>query len=127
MTHLRVRGLPPNDSGRLLVRLNSKYRAGIPRYGIALITNQANKKSVKALVLGHDKQTAIYMPYDIRDALCVEKDGFLEFTIQKVGWVGKICWLLTTLDPAVRIPAWLALLSICLGVLGVALSLFSLK
>lgn len=60
---LPVRSLPPNDSGRLLVRLNKRYRGGIDRYGIAHLTNCNNQKSVNVLVLGHEDDTAIFMPY----------------------------------------------------------------
>jgi hypothetical protein len=85
--------------------------------------NSKNAKSVKVLVLGHDDEDAIFMPNDIRDALGVRKGGNLEFSIQKVGSFGNICWLLRTPDPAVHVPAWLALISVCLGGLGVVIAL----
>mgnify|MGYP003116337329 CR=1 FL=1 len=125
MTKLPVGALPSNDTGRLLVRLNSKYRFGIPRYGIAQLMNTENDKSVKALVLGHDDDTAIFMPYDIREALGADKGADLEFTVQKTGWFGKVCWLLGTPDLSIHVPAWLALISVCLGVLGVAIAICS--
>ncbi len=125
MTNLPVKVLPPNDTGRLLVRLNSKYRAGIPRYGIARLTNSQNDKSLRVLVLGHDDDTAIFMPYDIRESLGIEKGASLQFTVQKAGWLGKIFWLLGTPDPAVHVPAWLALVSVCLGVFGVIIAMCS--
>ena len=125
MTKLPVKALPPNDTGRLLVRLNIKYRADIPRYGIAQLMNSENDKSVKVLVLGHDDDTAIFMPYDIRKALGADKGADLEFAVQKTGWCGKVCWLLGTPDPAVHVPAWLALISVCLGALGVVIAICS--
>lgn len=125
MTKLPVRALPSNDTGRLLVRLNRKYRSGIPRYGIAQLMNAENGKSVRALVLGHDDDTAIFIPYDIREALGADKGANLEFSIQKTGWFGKICWLLGTPDPSVHVPAWLALISVCFGVLGAVIAIFS--
>lgn len=124
MTQLPVKALPSNDTGRLIIRLSKSYRADVPRYGIAQLTNVGNTKTVKVLVLGHDDGTAIFIPYDIREALGVDKGGDLEFTIQKVGWWGKICWLITTPDPAVHVPALLALISVCLGGLGVAIAFF---
>jgi len=122
-TQLPVKSLPPNDSGRLLVRLNERYRAGIPRYGIAQLTNAKNAKSVRVLFLGHVDDSAIFIPYDIRVALGVDKGGSLEFAVQKIGWLGKVCWLLKTPDPAVHVPAWLALTSVCLGAIGVVIAL----
>lgn len=124
MPKLPVRSLPTNDAGRLLIRLNVKYRTGISRYGIAELTNIQESRSLKVLVLGHDDDGAIYMPYDIRVALGVAKGTDLEFSIKKVGWMGKIPWLLKTPDPAVHVPAWLALISVFLGLLGVFISLF---
>jgi hypothetical protein len=124
MPILPVDGLSPNDGGRLLVRVNVKYRVGIPRYGIARLTNSSNSKSLNVLVLGHDDAKAIFMPYDIRTELGVERGGQLDFTIKKVGWIGKVCWYLRTPDPAVHVPAWLALVSVILGALGLAVSVF---
>lgn len=124
MPKLPVRSLPTSDAGRLLVRLNVKYRTGISRYGIVELTNMQESKSLKVLVLGHDDDGAIYMPYDIRVALGVAKGADLKFSINKVGWLGKILWLLKTPDPAVHVPAWLALISVFLGFLGVFISLF---
>ena len=122
MTKLRVKVLPTNDSGRLLVRLSVKYRLDIPRYGIARLTNVENRKFERVLVLGHDDDTAIFMPYDIREALGVEKGAELEFLIEEVFWFSKILWLLKSRDPAVHVPAWLALASVLLGALGVAIA-----
>lgn len=124
MAQLPVKALPSNDSGRLLVRVNKAYRAGIPRYGIAKLTNTENSKSFRVLVLGHDDASAIFMPYDIREALGVDKGRNLNFTIKKVGCLGKIWWLLSTPDPAVHVPARLALISVLLGAIGIAIALF---
>jgi len=124
MVQLSINGLPANDSGRFLVRLNEKYRAGIPRYGIARLTNAENSKSVKVLLLGHNDDSAIFMPYDIREALGADKGGVLAFTVQEVGLFGKIRWLLKTPDPAVHVPAWMAVISVVLGAVGVAITLW---
>lgn len=125
MTKLPVRALPTNDAGRLLVRLNVKYRSDVPRFGIARLTNVENRKFEHVLVLGHDEDNAIFMPYDIREALGVDKGAELEFSIEGVGWVSKICWLLGSRDPAVHVPAWLALASVLLGALSVAIAVLS--
>lgn len=95
MNSLPIQGLPRADNGRLLVRLNDKYRVGIPRYGIAKLTNSDNGKSEIVLVLGHDNENAIFMPYDIRESLEVEKRSKLNFTIHKVTPWGKLRWYST--------------------------------
>lgn len=71
MHELSVKPLPSGDVGRLLVRLNHTYRDGVDRYGIAKITNEQNGKSPLVLMLGHDDDSRIYMPFDIRRALGV--------------------------------------------------------
>ncbi|WP_299739108.1 hypothetical protein [uncultured Roseobacter sp.] len=121
MHRLKIERLPSNDGGRLLVRVHKQYRNGIDRYGIAELRNAQNEKSVRVLVLGHERDDAIFMPYDIRTALGVKKGGDLEFSISPENWYGKLRWYLGTPDPAVHIPAWIALIALVLSVLGLVL------
>jgi hypothetical protein len=65
--------------------------------------------------------------YDIRTALGVKKGGHIEFTVQKVRWLGRVCWLLKTPDPAVSLPAWLAVISVLLGVVGIVLGAVGIR
>lgn len=123
MTELTVKGLPPGDAGRQLVRLNHKHRAGVARYGIVKLTNHANSNTIHVLVLGHDEDTAIFMPYDIRTKLDVEKEGKLDFEIRSVGLVGKFYWYVSADDPAIYLPAWIAVVGLGLSVIGLALGL----
>jgi len=127
MPKLNVEGLPPGDSGRLLVRLNHTHRSGIARYGIARIVNNANGKSLNVLLLGHDRSDAIFMPYDIRKALDVAKDGELEFSINKVGWPRRLSWYVGSIDPAVHIPAWIAVMGLILAILGLLVGLLTIE
>ena len=92
MPNLKVKGLPAGDSGRLLVRLNHAHRQGSARFGIVRVSNNANGKSVRVLMAGHDRDDAIFMPFDIRTALGADKGGALDFSIKKVGWIGKLRW-----------------------------------
>lgn len=88
MPKLHVEGPQTNEAGRWMVRLNIKHRAGVERYGVAKLTNHANGKALDVLLLGHDRDDAIFMPYDIRECLGVAKGGELEFSLRKVGlWV----------------------------------------
>lgn len=122
MKTLLVKALPSSDNGRHLVRLNTKYRNGVPRFGIVSLKNKTNNQSCRALVLGHDDEDCIFMPFDIRTALGVEKGGKLKFEMSKLGLWGKLCWLLESPDPAVYLPGWLAILSVILGVVGILTS-----
>ncbi|WP_338549647.1 hypothetical protein [Roseovarius phycicola] len=118
MPVLPVKRLPANDAGRLLVRLNHSYRESIPRYGIAKLTNVRNGMTTLAVMLGHDDTTAIYMPFDIRKRLGVEKGGRLEFQVTKANVFGKLRWFVCSPDPAVYIPAWIALSALVLSTIG---------
>lgn len=124
MAQLPIEGLQSRDAGRLLVRLNSGYRDGIGRYGIARLNSNTNSKSPLTLVLGHDDKTAIYMPYDIRRTLGVEIGGNLHFSIEKASLFDKLRWYVTAPDPAVHVPTWIALIGIAVGIAGVLVGLF---
>jgi hypothetical protein len=121
MPKLPVKSLPSGDSGRLLVRLNHAHRSGVARYGIARITNNANAKSLNVLLLGHDQADAIFMPYDIREALNVDKGGSLDFSIKKVWWLGRLLWYVNSIDPAVHVPAWIAVTGLVLALIGLGI------
>lgn len=122
MPKLNVKGPQSNEAGRWLVRLNIRHRAGVERYGVARLTNDANGKELDVLLLGHDRDDAIFMPYDIRERLGVEKGGQLEFSVGKVGFWGLLRWYVHTPDPAVYIPAWIAVIGLTLTALGTLLA-----
>lgn len=126
MPILPVKGLPSSDAGRLMVRLNHTHRSGVARYGIARITNNSKGMSLNVLLLGHDQADAIFMPYDIRKALDVDKGGSLDFSIKKLGWFGKLFWYVNSIDPAVYIPAWIAVLGLALAIIGIFIGIFPL-
>ncbi len=126
MTKLNVQRLPKADHNRLLVRLNIKYREGIDRYGIARITNTENSKSENVLVLGHDDDKAVFMPYDIHTALGLKKGDELDFTLKKVGFWGKLCWYVSSPDPAVQIPAWVAVGGLILAIASLVIGIVSI-
>ena len=126
MPTLIVRGLSPREWGRPLIRINELYRDGIPRWGVAKLTNVYNGKSIDCLVLGHDTKGAIFMAFDMRAALDVELGAAVDFHLERLGWWGKLRWYVMALDPAVHVPAWLALWSLVLGAAGLILAIISL-
>ena len=111
-----------SEAGRWLVRLNIKHRAGVERYGVARLTNNANGRALYVLLLGHDRDDAIFMPYDIRERLAALKGGKLDFSLRKVGLWGLLHWYVRSPDPAVCIPAWIAVIGLLLAVLGLVLA-----
>ena len=127
MPQLEVKGLDRSEWGSSIVRMHKSYRSGIGRYGVARIINTADRsKSCDAVLLGHEDDTAIYMAFDSRQTLGVEKNERLNFELKALGWFAKVCWYLRTPDPRIYIPAWLAVWSVGLGVIGIALGVISL-
>ena len=122
MPKLHVEGPQASEAGRWLVRLNIKHRAGVERYGGARLTNNANGKALDALLLGHDRDDAIFMPYDIRERLGITKGGELDFSLRKIGLWGSLRWYVRSPDPAVSIPAWIAVIGLALAIVGLVLT-----
>jgi hypothetical protein len=122
MPTLYVEGPQASEAGRFLVRLNVKYRAGVERYGVARLTNNSNGKALDVLLLGHDRDNAIFMPYDIRERLGVAKGGELDFTLRRVTFWGLLRWYVRSPDPAVFIPAWIAVIGLALAIAGLLLA-----
>jgi hypothetical protein len=122
MAKLNVEGPQASETGRWMVRLNIKHRAGVERYGVARLTNNANGKSLNVLLLGHNRDDAIFMPYDIRERLGIAKGGELDFSVRKVGLWGLLSWYVRSPDPAVFIPAWIAVVGLGLAIAGLLLS-----
>ncbi len=118
MPTLHVEGLQVSEAGRWFVRLNVKHRAGVERYGVARLTNNANGRALDVLLLGHDRDDAIFMPYDIRERLGVGRSGTLDFSLREVGLLGLLRWYVGSPDPAVSIPAWIAVIGLAFAVFG---------
>jgi hypothetical protein len=120
---LPVKPLPSADSGRLLIRLHHSCRTDVERYGIARIVNNENGRSLYTLVLGHDDDDAIFIPFDIRRELGAKLGEPLNYSIEAAGRVGRLRWYVESPDPAVSIPAWLAVIGLALAVLGIVLAI----
>lgn len=123
MPTLPVHGLPPGDAGRHLVRLHHSHRSRARRFGVARLVNEGNGKGLYVLLLGHADPEHIFMPFDIRQALGVDKGAPLNFSIRPAGSWGKLRWYLGSPDPAVHLPAWLAIVGLVLAVIGLVLTL----
>jgi len=72
--------------------------------------------------MGHAEKGLIFMPFDIRDFLGVEKGVSLRFSIRRVGWWGRLRWYVASPDPAVHLPARLTIIGLLLALVGLALS-----
>ncbi|MRX33202.1 hypothetical protein [Aminobacter sp. MDW-2] len=121
-----VKKAQADDAGRGRVRIHYKRRGGAPRYSVMRLTS-ANRVQTLVSALGHDEgEEEIWMDFDLRNRFGVKADDKIEITVSSAGPLDKLWWYLSAADPAVRIPAWLALWSVFLGAAGVVLGVISL-
>ena len=64
------------------------------------------------------------MDYDDRKALVVEPGERVEFEVKMAGLLGAAKWFLSVRDPHIRISAWLAAISLILGLVSLMVSGF---
>jgi hypothetical protein len=125
-TSFEVGQAQEGDIGRRRVRVHYKKRWGSSRHCIVVLT-AASGKSVLASMLGHElDQNLILLDYDVRAELGVSKGQKIELVIERAGLTGTLRWYLGNADPAVHIPAWIAVWSLILGISGIAIGLYSL-
>ena len=126
---LKVRKLPEEDVLKDVVRLGDAYRDGIPNQTICLV--RANGRKARGFVRGWGDTTVgskplIGLDAALREKLRLEKDVEYNFQLVPLGWFGQFLWYLDASDPAVRLPALLALLSVILGLVGLLLGVVSM-
>ena len=127
MAQLIVASAPRQDVGRQIVRINKGHRGKeIARYAVVRVRCHETKRSMLALLLGHDCTGKIFMPFDVREELSVAKGKIYNFDVEPVGRWRTLCWWLSTKDPAVWLPAWLAIGSLMLGVISLVSGVWSL-
>ncbi|AMJ61064.1 hypothetical protein [Bosea sp. PAMC 26642] len=66
------------------------------------------------------------LDYEVRTELGVSKGQKIELVIERAGLAGKLRWYFGNADPAIHIPAWIAVWSMFLGIAGIAIGLFAL-
>lgn len=121
---LEVHGLERSEWGLSRVRVNYRHRGTIKRYGLAVVTNVENGRFIVAVTLGHETQNAISMGYDERVSLGLEKGDTARFTFCRVSIIQRLKWYVTNPDPAIHIPAWLSLISVIVGLIGITPIIF---
>ena len=122
---LLVKGLGSSDTSQDIVRIHYNNRKGIPRHSVIELEFNGRKKNV--VVLGHDGNPFdILMDIDLRDHFGVAKDSEYEFDFKLAGFCGKATYLLRATAPSTFIPAWLSVVSLGLGLLGVVIGVISL-
>jgi hypothetical protein len=125
---LKVRKLPEEDVLKDVVRLGDAYRDGIPNQTICLV--RANRRKARGFVRGWGESSTgsepiIGLDAAMRRKLGLEKDVEYDFQLIPLGGLGQFLWYLGASDPAVRLPAMLALVSLIVGVIGFFLGIVS--
>ncbi|MBI5886728.1 MAG: hypothetical protein HZB85_09155 [Deltaproteobacteria bacterium] len=128
---LIVHQVDKEDVYRDIVRIPEVYRldasgSKISEGTVCKIT--ANGQSSFAILRGLKNETRKVIRVDgkLRDKLKIkDKDGEeVRFDFKKVGLCGEFMWAWDASDPAYRVAARLALLSVILGLLGLMLGVF---
>ncbi|MES0028026.1 hypothetical protein [Mesorhizobium sp. M0040] len=121
----KVGKAPFDDIGRGRVRVHYSRRDGAKRFTVFKISS--GDQSFLASVLGHeDEVDKILLDIDQRADLGVVEGGSIDLALTRVGFCGRVRWYLSVPDPAVHVPAWLAVWSVALGALGLILGAMSL-
>ena len=127
---LTVRQIPRQDIYKDMVRIPETYRLDvhdqkIPEGTICKLSMLGRGKLLAVRGrLGMDRQE-VFMDDKTRADLKVECGQDYDFQIRRTSWVGHIFWSARASDPAYRIPAKIALVSLILGVVGIALGILS--
>lgn len=129
--NLLIKKAPKEDVYKDIIRIPEKFRLDstgklVPEGSVCRIF--VGKKDVYALMRGTDKETGqiAYIDERQRNMLKIKPGKTVDITIKKVGCIGQFRWALHASDPAYRIAAKMALLSIILGTFGLALGIVSL-
>lgn len=128
----RIKKELKEDSGREVARMHVSNRRFASRYDIIRIKHGTNQVFVPILGLdGVENKAVARLGYDLRERLGISKtdvstDKRINLTTEQVGWWGQLYWYLSTKDPAVKVPAWLAFWSFILGATGLTLAVLSI-
>lgn len=124
---LRVASARSEEVVKDIIRVSRLDRGGIPSGQICKVTVEGRKKYFIVRGLSEEQNGQILMDDLSRQSLGVDLGKQYDFEIQIAGIIGKIWWACTVTDPGARIAAWLGVLSVALGFLGVVLGALSLR
>lgn len=107
------------------VRIPRKFRQEISNGSVVLLRHGSNKRYATVRGLD-DTRPVILMDEFMRRKLGLKLSGSFDASaMKKAGLWGHMCWYYTASNPAVRVPARVAVISMGLGVLSVLLGTWS--
>jgi len=128
---LRVEAADREDVYRDIARMPEAYRTDckgrrISEGEVVKLTTRERSVFVLARGCGNSTEPIIRLDERVRNRLGVYTGQEAEFRIQQVRLPGQFRWAWSASDPAYRIVARLAVLSVVLGAVGLVLGLCSL-
>ncbi|MFP1632335.1 hypothetical protein ACLB6G_11395 [Zhengella sp. ZM62] len=118
-----VKPAPEKHAGLGRVLINYQRRDNAKRFQIVRIVSENGRQAYAAAIGHYDDPSYIKMDHDLRVALNLNIDDNVQLEITKTGIIGSYIWYIMARDPAIRIPAILASISVILGVLSIYLSM----
>lgn len=129
---LRVLKADEQDVYRDIVRIPEAYRKDshgttLAEGEVCKVTAQSKNQSAFAILRGKQdcQDEAVWMDERTRNRLGLTVGEQVPFDLKTVGLWGQWRWAWSSSDPAYRVTARLALLSVLLGLLGVVLGIVS--
>lgn len=115
----KIEGPENRDIGTWRIRLSKTDRLGADRHCLLRITHA--DQTGYFIGLGHDKGNGIaQMDFDVREHLGISgKSVSVSLEVELIkGWRG-IIWYLKHRDPYIYVPAYVGVLSLAMGLIGV--------
>jgi hypothetical protein len=113
----KVRQLPSHDVYKDLSGRTADFKVSTEDRSILLWARGSTDDNIPVLRI--DDKT--------RNALGVAWDSEHDFSLHPVGWFSQVAWACRASDQATRIAAWLAVLSVILGCLGLIVGLILVR
>lgn len=129
---LKVQQATKEDVYRDIVRVSELYRLdthgeGVPEGSVCRIIAPGGAAYGILRGLGNSSEPVINMDERLRNLLHLSDGAEVDFQFNPAGFWGQFQWAWSASDPAYRVAARLALLSVVLGAVGLLLGLFSLR
>lgn len=121
----------PEDVYRDIARVPENYRKdfrgrAIKEGSVCLLSCGGRRSFVLLRGLPGSQEPQIRLDERKRNELCLEAGKTAEFSFSKAGLLGELRWAWQASDPAYRVTARLAVLSLALGLIGLSLGIVSL-
>ena len=129
---LKVQQATKEDVYRDIVRVSERYRLDthgewVPEGSVCRIIAPSGTAYGILRGLDNSSEPVINMDERLRNLLHLRDGAEVDFQFKSAGFWGQFRWAWSASDPAYRVAARLALLSVVLGAVGLLLGLFSLR